>query len=328
MGNSIEHHRTAYQLAISQEGVLCRRQLMAHGVPRGVVARWHKSGRLIRVLPAVYSLGRPATEHASLSMAAVLAGGPRAVLTGRAGAAILGFGEPSTFIEVIRPEGAMRRLRGSGTHSDTTVLIHRGLTGVRRSVARVGAIPVAAVEHILIGFAGSLNDRELRDYFLAAGRTDRLTAARLERIRKTEWRFPGRPRLMDLVDLWDPAKGKLRSHLESEFRLTCAEQSVPLPETNRMIEADEVDAVWWDEMLVVELDGRRFHDDPVAQRKDAAKTRRLTRLGFLVLRFTWEEVTSRPREVARRILAALAKRRSPANASLGAAFRAAAERRP
>lgn len=257
-------------------------------------------------------------------MAAVLAGGPDAVLSVRAAAAVLGFGEPPATIEVVRPEGSRLVLRGSGPHSETTVLVHRGLTGSERSVIRVGAIPVAAVEHILIGLAGSLSDRELRRYFLEAGHTDHLTAECLERIRNTKWHFPGRPRLMGLVDLWDPGKGKLRSLLESEFRLTCAERSVPLPESNRLIGHDEVDAVWWDAMLVVELDGRRFHGDPVAQARDAAKARRLVKLGFAVLRFTWEEITGRPEEVARRILFELELRRTPENARLGAQYRQAA----
>lgn len=99
--------------------------------------------------------------------------------------------------------------------------------------------------------------------------------------------------------------------MEAEFRLMCAEQAVPLPETNRKIGRDEVDAVWWDARLVVELDSRQFHSDPIAQQNDAEKTRRLRAAGYLVLRFTWEEITGSPETVARRILREL-ELRAPA----------------
>lgn len=249
------------------------------------------------------------TADVAFWMAAALAGGPHGLVTGRAGAAAWGFGDPPGVIEVIRPEGQRRKIHTSGSHRPLAARIHRGRVEPRE-ICRLGPLPLAAPDRVLADLAGQTGARGLRRYFLEAGRTGHLTAACLECMRASGRRYRGRTGLMRLVDLWDPDKGDLRSHMEAEFRLMCAEYSVPVPESNRKIGPDEVDAVWWDAKLVVELDGRKFHADSFAHRDDAAKTRRLRARGFLVLRFTWEEITGSPEMVARRILAEL-ERRAP-----------------
>lgn len=66
-----------------------------------------------------------------------------------------------------------------------------------------------------------------------------------------------------------------------------------------------VDFAWPEQRLVVEADGRRWHDPQ--DRRDADRTRDNTcaRLGWLVLRFTWAEVVHRPEEVVAAVRAAL-----------------------
>ncbi len=49
--------------------------------------------------------------------------------------------------------------------------------------------------------------------------------------------------------------------------------------------------------LVVEADGFAFHSDRVAYRRDRERLNDLERLGWRVLRFTWEDVVQRPEYV-------------------------------
>lgn len=307
---SIEKRRIAYSIAVPQHGVVARRQLLSAGLSSGIIDHWSSVGTLIAIFRAVYALGRPVVRDEALWMAAVLAGGRRAALTGKAAAAAWGFGDSPTEIEVIRPEGRSRRMPTRSPHGTVMARIHRGDLD-RNERHQIGPLPVAGPDRILADLAGQTTDLGLRRYFLDAGRFGFLPADRLDLIRNSTRRYPGRPKLMRLVELWDPNKGDLRSHMEAEFRLMCAEQAVPLPETNRKIGRDEVDAVWWDARLVVELDSRQFHSDPIAQQNDAEKTRRLRADGYLVLRFTWEEITGSPETVARRILCEL-ELRAPA----------------
>lgn len=55
-----------------------------------------------------------------------------------------------------------------------------------------------------------------------------------------------------------------------------------------------VDFCWPALGLIVEADGFAFHADRAAYRKDRERLNGLERLGWRVLRFTWEDVVSRP----------------------------------
>ena len=51
----------------------------------------------------------------------------------------------------------------------------------------------------------------------------------------------------------------------------------------------------------METDGRRYHDNPVAQRNDAAKRAMLEAAGYRVLRVTWDQIRDQPRQTVQRI---------------------------
>ncbi|WP_448072296.1 DUF559 domain-containing protein [Georgenia yuyongxinii] len=67
-----------------------------------------------------------------------------------------------------------------------------------------------------------------------------------------------------------------------------------------------VDVLFHEEMLILELDGERFHD-PVA---DRARDAMLKRLGYTVLRFTWSDVSERPLYVVRAVVDELERLRT------------------
>lgn len=55
--------------------------------------------------------------------------------------------------------------------------------------------------------------------------------------------------------------------------------------------------------IVIEIDGKRYHSDRRQFRQDRRRDRRLTHLGFLVLRYAWED--AEPLDVLRDVLALL-----------------------
>jgi hypothetical protein len=162
---------------------------------------------------------------------------------------------------------------------------------------------------VLIDLCGRVNDRRLRRYFIEAGRNDLLTAPCLNRMTRRSLKFKYRKKLVTLIGNWDPSTGRIRSILEGEFKLVCAEGKVPPPFTNYRIGPYEVDAVWLEAKLVVELDGRKFHSDAEALVADSEKTRYLRSLGFRVLRFTWNDVVERPEWVLSQLRRALGANR-------------------
>jgi very-short-patch-repair endonuclease len=85
-----------------------------------------------------------------------------------------------------------------------------------------------------------------------------------------------------------------RSDLERHFLRLLRSHELPLPEVNQRIGPYEVDFLWRDAKLVVELDGYAYHSTRAAFTADRARDRYLTSRGFTVLRFADEEVEAAP----------------------------------
>ncbi|WP_380158896.1 DUF559 domain-containing protein [Kineococcus sp. R86509] len=88
------------------------------------------------------------------------------------------------------------------------------------------------------------------------------------------------------------ADEKSGSPLESIGRYDLLEAGYSLQTQVVLDPAGRVDFLI-DDWLVVELDGRRTHDDPVQFAEDRRRDAELTRRGFVVLRFTWTAVVRR-----------------------------------
>jgi predicted transcriptional regulator of viral defense system len=84
--------RAIAAIAARQHGVVAHRQLTALGVGRGAIHNRTLTGRLHRVQRGVYAVGHPRLIGRGRWMAAVLAGGPSALLSHRSAAALWGLG--------------------------------------------------------------------------------------------------------------------------------------------------------------------------------------------------------------------------------------------
>lgn len=97
----------------------------------------------------------------------------------------------------------------------------------------------------------------------------------------------------------DPLAGSV---LESLLRLVLWEAGLQ-PVSQHVINdrrgafVARVDFCWPQQRLIVEADGFAFHSDRAAYRRDRDRLNQLERLGWRVLRFTWEDVRARPAHV-------------------------------
>jgi len=123
----------------------------------------------------------------------------------------------------------------------------------------------------------------------------------------------GRGRVDVVADVTRPgAHEAFRSWLEREAARVLAEARLPpprwhLPVADRHGEVGVVDAQWPEARLVVELDGLRFHRTEQQRRADRARDRRLGLAGYLVLRFSWSDVRTRPAVMVAQVREALAR---------------------
>jgi Protein of unknown function (DUF559) len=105
-------------------------------------------------------------------------------------------------------------------------------------------------------------------------------------------------RARQALELSDPLSGSV---IESEARLLFHEAGLPRPSTQHPFgEADLkffLDFAWPDFMLLVEIDGREFHIGRDPFQRDRTRQNALVRGGWIVLRFTVEDIRQRPARV-------------------------------
>lgn len=109
----------------------------------------------------------------------------------------------------------------------------------------------------------------------------------------------GRREILAVARAMDPQSGSV---LESLFRVLVLTAGLPMPRTQVSIAdgrdvAARVDFCWELQRLIVEVDGFAFHSDRASYRRDRQKMNALERLGWRVLRFTYEDVVHRPAHV-------------------------------
>jgi len=109
----------------------------------------------------------------------------------------------------------------------------------------------------------------------------------------------GAARIRRVLKHADPKCGSV---LESLLRVLLAQAGIPTPVTQYRVldhggEVARVDFCWPAARLVVEADGYAFHSSRDDYRRDRRRMNELERLGWRVLRFSWEDVTQRPDHV-------------------------------
>jgi hypothetical protein len=296
------------ELAERQHGVVTLTQLQSLGLGRSGVSRRAKAGRLHRVYSGVYALGRPTLTQHGRWMAAVLAYGPRAVLSHRSAAALHGLRPDNRArVDVSVPSPSARARPG--------IAVHRTLTLTKADVTTVHGIPCTRVARTLIDLGDDVPIRGVEQAVdqaevlrLFDGRT---VEAALERagprrgagtVRTVLARYEG-PTLTD-------------RDLEERFLALCRGASLPSPAVNAWVTLNDgvvykADFMWRKEKLIVETDGRDVHTTRRAFEHDRLRDQRLALAGFTVVRFTWRQVVDDPRGVAETLRGLLARLARP-----------------
>jgi very-short-patch-repair endonuclease len=160
--------------------------------------------------------------------------------------------------------------------------------------AVVEGIPVTAVSRTLLDLTAVLSRRQLERALNEAevlGLTDRLSLPDLLQ------RYPrrrGSAVLRALLGDEAVIRGVTRSELEERFLALVCAHGLPRPRLNATIAVRgrffEVDCVWDDRRLVIELDGRGSHGTARAFEVDRERDRLLMTEGWHVVRVTWRQL--------------------------------------
>jgi very-short-patch-repair endonuclease len=99
-----------------------------------------------------------------------------------------------------------------------------------------------------------------------------------------------------------------RSEAEARLLALIRAARLPPPQTNTVIGRHEVDLVWHEQRLVVEVDGYEFHSTRQAFERDRVRDAELQAAGYRVVRVTWRQIAHEPEALIARLAALLAIR--------------------
>lgn len=277
---------------------MARRQLLAMGVSPDMIDRRVKAGAYIPVYRGVYAVGHEALTWRGRATAALLAVGSSSVISHRSAAAawrMLPAGPGPIEVSVVG-----RRLR-----SRPDIVIHRPAALDPRDVRDMDRVRVTSPARTAVDLARVGGPR--LDVALAEAQVLRLVTRRgLEAAMARATDPRGLPELRRRLDAGNDAP--TRSALERAMLRLVADAGLPGPLVNARVGRFEVDFLWRDERVIVETDGWVAHRHRGAFEGDRARDAELQAAGYLVVRFTWRQITETRLLVATRIAQVLAAR--------------------
>jgi hypothetical protein len=268
------------RLAARQHGVVSRGHLRALGLGDPAVRHLLASGWLHRMHRGVYAVGRPDVPAEGRLHAAVLAFGPGAVLSRTAAAAAFGLRPPPLAMDVIVPT---RRRPRPGLHPHHAPLM-------ADEVTVVDGTPVTVVPRIALDLAADGEPAHRIERLLREAEVRRLHCT--VSLPALLARYPGRRGSAVVAGILGRAdlRAVTRSELEDRFLAFLDGCGLPRPRTNAEVAGLEVDALWPEQRVVVELDGFAAHGTRSAFERDRERLRRLTAAGLRTVPVTWRHL--------------------------------------
>ena len=282
------------RMATRAHGVVTRSALLAAGVTHDEIKSRLRKGSLIVEHRAVYRVGHRAPSDESRYLAAVLACGDGALLSGVAAAHLLGL------------------VKGQTPAAEVTAPTERRVPGVitrrmRRTDAGPGiscrGVPVTSVPQTLVSIAGQLGEEALARACHEAGVRYGIAPADVAALLERTPNTPGARQLRSILEGDAPVS---LSRLESRFFARLREDGLPrAPQTNHDVGGRRVDCRWPKQGLTVELDSYRYHSSRYAWERDRRREREAYARGDDFRRYTYDDVFVSPTLMLRELRALL-----------------------
>ena len=277
-------------LAERQEAMVSTEQLRALGLDRGAIAWRVRRRRLTGVHRGVYAVGPPRRTWRARLWAAVLAcGGPHAaVLSHRTAAALWDLRHAPMRIEVT----TLHQSR-----STKTIRVYRGRLEPHE-ITTLDGLPLTTPMRALLDLATIITAHDLERAVHRAAQLRLLDAGAVPPGRR------GARRLREAIATIPHDEPRItRSDLEEAFLKLVNDFDLPPPLTNHPVNGHEVDAYWPEHRLIVELDSRRWHLNPIAFEDDRERDAEHILAGDRVVRLTYRHLTARAALTAARLRA-------------------------
>ena len=282
--------------ATGQRGFVTRRQAQAGGISDAMLRSRVQSGHLEKSGARTFT--SPLLPKSSLGeLTSLLLDVELPVWAfGRTAAALHGF--PGFVLKppfhLVVPRGRNIQRVGHAVHTTTNLDVIDQFT--------LDDIPLTTPTRTLIDIARELPPERLAtavEFGLTSGKTSEdYLHRRIAALRSSG--FFGTPKLLEVIEGYERVRG-VQSWLEREFLQLVATSNLPQPMSQQTLSSAAGKMVRVDfafgRRVVVEVLGYRWHRSKVQMQRDSERLNRLLLDGYLVLQFTYEDITLRPNDV-------------------------------
>ena len=269
-------------VAEAQYGALSLNQLRACGLGPSAVRSRVARGQLRKLHRAVFAPGHRRLPSKGPLAAAVLAYGAGAVLSHRSAAALHGLLRDNRATVDVTVTGAERSRAGR-------LRAHRARLS-SSEVTVVAGIPTTTVARTILDCAAEIDTRAVERLCAEAELARVFDRAQLVRLVRRGTGHHGTKRLRAVLEELEHGASLTETDLEELLLGAFRSAGLPDPECQAEIPLGGGTHVRADflraERLVVEADGRRFHDRVQAYRSDRARDLALLRAGYSTVRFS------------------------------------------
>lgn len=263
--------------ANAQCGLLRYTDLLDLGLTRNEIRIRRGACRLNRVHAGVYAFGHTALRDEGRWLAALWACGPGVVLSHFTAAALHGWSLPE-------PDHHVHLSTERTVRSRSGLVVHR-VSRLHRSDYHDGRFPVTTIPRTLVDLADVLSWPTYRAL------ADGLPKLHIDAIRAAQRRAPkrvGRGRVLRLIEADD---AHTKSEFERRFLRFVRAHGLQRPDQlNHDVGGHKADAVYVEARLVVELDGRRYHERRAQMRSDRRRDADYQLAGYRILRLVWDDL--------------------------------------
>lgn len=295
--------RRVLDLAARQGGYIRRAQLISQGLSPSAIDRRVSEGEITAVTPGVY-LVIPSTDHTDLMRGAVLSL-PDAVVSHQSAAHILHFPNlPALVPTVVVPSHT--------THRFPRVTVRRSDDLIDSDVVEVEGLAVTNTTRTFFDLGRLLDFKEfdaIGEALIIAGRMEldgfeRMTD-RLARRGK-----PGSRSAHDFLEI-RAGTDRRATVLERKGRAVLSAAGLPEPTPQCPIPwapGRRFDDAYPESRLAIEWDSRAWHQQRAAMAADRQRDRDAAAHGWVLLRFTWDEITNTPLDIVETVATLLHER--------------------
>lgn len=289
-----------FAIAAAQHGLVSRRQLLAAGIGTNTIDRLAGSAVLHRVHRGVFAVGPDIDIPLADETAALLAVRAGAALSHQTAARLwrmrrLAAGD--ALIHVTVP--------GASVGDPDGVLVHRSTILKPPDICVREALPVTSPARVLLDLVSVIGERET-ERALDRMLVERVgTLGQVRELLTRAGRHAGRALLQDIITAYTTSTFT-RSEAEERFLALVRRGGLPQPLVNAKRLGYEIDFLWPEHSVAVEIDGFAFHSTRDRFEDDRQRDRRLRKAGISVIRITWRQLERQPEAVLVDVAQALA----------------------